>query len=650
MNTFEKQVAAVAGVLEDSSRSGLILIVGPGHRAVDGLHAISRELGDDTPCAWWHLEEEAPSPIQTAPGVTPLLLIHGLESMEAETIARAVDTVLDISAHWMNLGWHSLLWVPPEVAAAVASSLPEGDPRVALRLAFDEEDVPLDLDLEAKRRFAAQVLLTLSYRPLHPLANERFLRAVEDFYVEPRVTAEEGEEDLVKWARSVKWGFLEGPPGGGKSIALAVIALDCARTCSANPVGASLPVFASAGDIASALEAGEDITPGAILSSRGAITWDDPERMQAWLQSGAVLLLLDGIDRVEDALEGRFWSWLKSLHADHPGVLVILSGRNVPIELPRGWVRARLEPFSESQIAAYASQFFALIAPQYRERHATNLLDALERKPWLAEMARHPFHLLSLCLLVTRQGVLPRVRVRVVEFLVESMLSRWEIGGASDWKQRALREQIHDELSQLALRQRMSGSTTFSLEDVEAVVSRVREGPETSEVSAETLLRAPLEAGLVEKTSHDRYSFTHPAFFDYLAVEPIVGDIAQGVSRLAEHLPDRSWDNLVILAAGMAVRRYSWKLPQLLKVIWPEDAQERQALAQERLHRLALALEVLLEAEQDRETLMPWLVLASAALTEHDGHAPARDLAALEDARDRAISRHGVLEHQQVRE
>ncbi len=630
----QEPLARVVDVILDRSRRGLILLTGPSHRAVDALYQLARECRDETGAVWWKLTNRPP----LLPKRPSLLLVHGFDSLPPEAIPSLVPSLLAAHDRCSDTAGSTILWLPLESREALVSLLTESGADISLSICLSDEVIPVDLDLEARRRYAAQVLLTLAYRPLHPMANERFVRALDDFFVPPTVMTHRGRIDLMEWSLEASSGFLAGPSGGGKSVSMAALALARARTCDDNPVGATLAVLTNALDVMKAL--GEDDTPGlgAVLSSCGAVTWDEPERIDGWATVGQIQLLVDGVDALDATASSRFRHWLKDVRTAYPRVSMILAGRELASALPGEWETVRLEPFSRDQIASYTERYFTLIAPQHRKRHVSGLLHAVDRTPWLREIASHPFHLLSLCVLVARQGVLPRVRVRILEFLVESMLSRWEMGGASDRSQRALREQIHDELSYLALQKKLDGGTTFDMDDIRRVVER-SSGSTGVTVDAETLLQAPLEAGLVTEIAAGRYAFAHTAFFDYLAVEPIVGDIEQGVSRLACHIPDPSWDNLIVLAAGMAVRRYSWTLSQLLEAIWPETAESRATLHDERAHRLALALDVLLEAEQDEAILRSWLALAAEAPGEENASGSQGDLAVLKGAKERVSRR-----------
>ncbi len=613
---FRDLATRVCEALHDSNETGLILLAGPAHRGVDVLHALTHSC-DRIAWTWWTVAESPPSPPGSSADRPSVLLVTGFESLPEDEVRARAARLLQGTASWTAQGGKAVVWVPVDASDTLHEALGEHAAQVSLELDIPEAIAPLDPDLEARRRYAAQVLLTLGFRPLHSLASERYLRALEDFFVEPTVMTDQGPLPVLTWAQSTHSGVLLGPAGGGKSICLAAIALARARACEENPVGSGLSILASARDILPRLEADEPGSPAEILSTCAATTWDDPQRIQTWAAGGCLQLLVDDIDALDETSSRRLGAWLQDLRSSYPRMGVIVSGRHPMADLGDEWRTGRILPFSGDQVEGYANRYFRLVEPAYRTQLTSSLLESLEEAPWLRDIAAHPFYLLSLCMLVARQGSLPRVRVRILEFLIESMLSRWEIGGASDWTQRALREEIHDDLSQLALNLKLNDTTEFGTEDIREVAQRTRVSPETI-VTAETLLQAPLQAGIVKATKPGRYTFVHSAFQDYLAVEPIVGDIEHGVERLTPHLTDPAWRDLIVLGAGMAVRRHSWKVPDLLHAIWPDETESNDDAEPHRAERLALALDAILEAEQDSETLAHWMKRADRALETMD--------------------------------
>ena len=140
------------------------------------------------------------------------------------------------------------------------------------------------------------------------------------------------------------------------------------------------------------------------------------------LQSGKVIVLLDGLDEVEPKHEQRVCKNILDLTAKYPLASYVLSSRTAAYKgsMP-GFTEVEIEDFSAPQRIEFIKHWFDK-SPQ----RIKNLLLAFQNYPQLDELAESPLLLSLMCILYERELSLPSNRVELYDKCVRTMLVEWD--------------------------------------------------------------------------------------------------------------------------------------------------------------------------------------------------------------------------------
>lgn len=234
-----------------------------------------------------------------------------------------------------------------------------------------------------------------------------------------------------------------GPPGSGKSTLMRCLALSVCRPPDAPaPVldgrldPTVVPVLLALKEYASALRDDPDLALDSFLFQRFASRLP---RLKDLLESGRVLLLLDGFDEVFDE---RHRLWVKEqvwrLASQFSAARIVLTSR------PHGYASAplpgpvavwKVQPFGEEEIRRFLHGWFAALAREGGEagtqdppeKRAEALAQEILSRERLKDMAENPL-LSTLIVLVgrNRSGRLPDRRVVFFEAAAKTFAESWE--------------------------------------------------------------------------------------------------------------------------------------------------------------------------------------------------------------------------------
>ena len=316
------------------------------------------------------------------------------------------------------------------------------------------------------------------------------------------------------------------------------------------------------------------------------------------LDSGRVLLLLDGLDEVNQSKREAAYNWLEGLLTLYPRTLYIVSSRPSTLQDPlveARWQRANflrldLQNMDDAAVRQFIQQWHqamaderCLLSPTDKAdlpQLADQLQQAIQQQSRLRDLARNPLLCALLCALhQSRRSQLPADRVQLYQTCLEMLL---------EGRDQARNVDMGDYDLGLTLRQKqrlLAGLAYWMMHNDEPVISQADALRELGRSGAhsEAVLRLLVErSGLLQTQTADSYDFTHRTFQEYLAAQEITH---RGYVRAVykQHALNEAWQETLRLTASFASEADQKILLQIL-----QDTAKAQDEANNYLHTLAL--------------------------------------------------------------
>lgn len=296
------------------------------------------------------------------------------------------------------------------------------------------------------------------------------------------------------------------------------------------------------------------------------------------MQRGVALLLLDGLDEVQDCnLRHLVVEQVVSFYNAHreAGNKFVLTSRIIGYREVRpvapGLAECTLVDFDDDEIADFVARWTQALEAQAQgdsplartdaERERRELLDAVQRNAGVRQLAANPL-LLTILALMKRQGVtLPERRVELYEQYVKTLLSSWNRArGLGRPPSRDLDPvQTVKVLAPLALwmHEVNPGVGLVKREDLRRRLETLYadRGEADAEASARQFLADVRDhAGLLLERGPGEYGFIHLTFEEYLAAVAIAlqaqGDVKALVEALSAHVGEPAWHEIGLLTVG----------------------------------------------------------------------------------------------------
>ena len=378
-----------------------------------------------------------------------------------------------------------------------------------------------------------------------------------------------------------------GDPGSGKTTLLKQLALSLSVGQKVPPgiesrVPFLLPLSAYAVELAS-----RDVDLRRFLAEYGTLRNPEAgvdELLKHALDRGAALILLDGLDEVNDErVRRQVVDRVVELFCNQrrKGNRFVMTSRIVGYRDVRpnveGLCECTLADFDDEDIGQFMEKWSAEIERQARGgetraaredalREKTEMLDAVRNNLGLRRLAANPL-LLTILALMKRQGVtLPERRVELYENCVRVLLRHWEVGrpldiavGTGSSRVATIRPEMDRILAEIALwiHETSPGTglvTGFSLtRKLREMLAR--EAWENVERATEEFLEAlQRQKCLLLDRGAGQYGFMHLTFEEYLAAVAIASMGQENVDPVTEYLRrrvgDANWREVGLLTIG----------------------------------------------------------------------------------------------------
>ncbi len=309
-----------------------------------------------------------------------------------------------------------------------------------------------------------------------------------------------------------------GEPGAGKTTLLRHLTGRLAAQTDG-----PIPVF-----IPLSREVGATLDPFATAESESGIA-GLADALVAAIHTRAVWVLLDGLDEVARERAEVVREQIVELLTAREGIHVLVTSRPVAVDaggLPAGFIQARIQPLD-------AARRKELIERLLDNERAGPLVEEIERRPALAELARNPL-LLTLLAVVAREAGsvgtgLPSRRTSLYERAVDLLLRRGFAVHPTGVRDPTTARRV---LRELSLRLQRAGGEDWAREHIEGEVREIlRADAPLAQLVEDSWKKGPVQlvddlgqnSGVVGP--HDggsRWRYLHRSLREFLAAERLV--------------------------------------------------------------------------------------------------------------------------------
>jgi len=376
---------------------------------------------------------------------------------------------------------------------------------------------------------------------------------VTDVFVPLRATSDAREVPLDATTTLETFGscVVVGPPGAGKSMLLRHVTYNFAANGLERSRGSPIPVFVELYRLGNR----ETTLKDELIEALGRNNFPRAERfIDRTLESGRLLLLLDGLDELSSSMRSQVVEEIQQLLERHRRCKAVVTCRSALYSGQLGSAIPRvveLVEFSDSDIEAFLIPW----EPDMPEETSTpQIVEALRDNPKIMSLARNPLLLTIIAHLYSRTDayVLPHSRAAFFAEAAEILLKQWH--QRSNTFDEGVKRQVLDHLALQTQEttlpretDRRSIKTELAIESAKEILPRLGEDATSAKaVLSEIVERSGL---LIVVDGGRRYQFSHLNFQEFFAAEALRDD-ETGLLAAFYNDPD-GWREVVKLWCGL---------------------------------------------------------------------------------------------------
>ncbi|MCL1465588.1 NACHT domain-containing protein [Argonema galeatum] len=356
-----------------------------------------------------------------------------------------------------------------------------------------------------------------------------------------------------------------GKPGSGKSTFLQHLAIECNQ---GNFQPDRIPVFIQLNNFAKDARASGDFNLVKYISQEFRKCGISELNTETLLNHGKVLVLLDGLDEVQDADSDRVIESLRNFSDDYYNNQLIITCRIAAQYKFQGFTDVETADFNQTQIQTFVKNWFVAVASNFSEEaeaKATQFINQLQmpENHQIREIACTPLLLHLTCLFFREKAKFPSNRAKLYDEGLDLLLKKW------DEERGIKRDEIYRNLSipykkllltHVAAITFEQGDYFFEKDKIQQHIAdylRTLSDVETDstqlQMDSEAVLKS-IEAqhGLLVERARRIYSFSHLTFQEYFTAKKIVTNSEpQALENLVRNITDKRWREVFFLVAGM---------------------------------------------------------------------------------------------------
>ena len=426
-------------------------------------------------------------------------------------------------------------------------------------------------------------------------AQENIIRGRE---AEDLIRAMLDVSEALRQGRSI---VILGDPGSGKTTLLKYLAIKASLGETAPEFGLDtppyLPIFATLRGFAAEANRPQDYGLLDYFHTQAHERYSldlPPDFFKNALSEKRCLVLLDGLDEVwQSGHRAEVRDVVRALVNRYAGNRFVITSRITGYEAAsldrRTYLHYVVQPLGDEEIKTFVRTWYTLREPEAKQREelTKGLIDALESRPDILDLARNPLLLTIIALVHRNEADLPQDRAMLYGKCVQTLLEDWEgkkrLSPAE--KSRPYYNHRLDLLQLLAYDLHVSAEQprqlqSISRDELENKLAKylhedlgLFHKPRLARPDAQSFVQfITTRNGLLIERGQNEFSFPHLTFQEYLAAVEIdirtYGDPEKIWGIVKDHLHESHWREVLLLLMGMLGKsRRGWKSTKLVEHI-----------------------------------------------------------------------------------
>ena len=402
---------------------------------------------------------------------------------------------------------------------------------------YPQHSVKILIDQEQKQAYLEHLIFNCKFS--EGIVPKQSIN-IESFFVSPRIVEKTEKKELL-FSRHIFSDncLIIGQAGSGKTTILKKLTLELAQeSISDKNEIERIPVYIQLRNLNNSNDSFENYIKN-IVSNINDTTIKADDNI---INSGKVILLLDGVDEIQYKVFQNFTHEFQNFRKKYPLTTFIITSR------PHTQF-SQLDDFKQFEIQSFnIDQIRELTYKRFSQDDWRRFISILRNSPETISILGNPLLLTMAHFLYDYNEIIPTNRGLLMRELTDVLISKWDFN-------RNVKREYRDLKPSISLIYNLFG--TISLEcnkkqkasfDATEILPKAKNFKSSDELNS-FLSYLELSTGLIKSTNKRSWSFTHKFYQDYFCSNYLI----EGVQSINKYIfTNKNWQNISSIISGLS--------------------------------------------------------------------------------------------------